>query len=241
MKDLMEDDDMILYLYGEAEDPEAIQREIDASPELRERYEALRRVLGAVDDAVPVPERGEGYGAEVWARLQPRLAEEKRPGRVVPFPSRFRWQAAVWAAAALILLAVGFGLGRLSTPEALPAQARDRILIATVAAHLDRSERLLTEVANGSGSTVDLSAESAWARDLLAANRLYRQSARQAGKQRLAGLLDEIEPFLLDLAHASAEPPAEEIEALRDRIASQALLFKVRVASNALETQKQTL
>jgi hypothetical protein len=241
MKDLMEDDDMILYLYGEADDPEAIQREIDASPELRERYEALRRVLGAVDDAVPVPERGEGYGAEVWARLQPRLAEERQPGRVVPFPSRFRWQAAVWAAAALVLLAVGFSLGRLSTPEALPAQARDRILIATVAAHLDRSERLLTEVANDSGGAVDLSAESAWARDLLAANRLYRQSARQAGKQRLAGLLDEIEPFLLDLAHAPDEPAAEEIDALRDRIASQALLFKVRVASNTLETQKQTL
>ena len=245
MKDSLDDDDMILYLYGEAEDPEAIQREIDASPELRERYETLRRVLRAVDDAVPVPERGEGYGAEVWARLQPRLAQERRPGRVVPFrspfPSRFRWQAAVWAAAALVLLAVGFGLGRLSTPEALPAQARDRILTATVAAHLDRSERLLTEVANDSGGTVDLSAESAWARDLLAANRLYRQSARQAGKQRLAGVLDEIEPFLLDLAHASADPSAEEIEALRDRIASQALLFKVRVASNALETQKQTL
>jgi hypothetical protein len=241
MKDLMEDDDMILYLYGEADDPEAIQRQIDASPELRERYEALRRVLGAVDDAVPVPERGEGYGAEVWARLQPRLAQEKRPGSVIPFPSRFRWQAAVWAAAALVLLAVGFGLGRLSTPEALPAQARDRILIATVAAHLDRSERLLTEVANDSGGTVDLAAESAWARDLLAANRLYRQSARQAGKQRLAGLLDEIEPFLLDLAHASDEPATEEIEALRDRIAGQALLFKVRVASNALATQKQIL
>jgi len=241
MKDPLDDDDMILYLYGEADDPEAIQREIDASPELRERYEALRQVLNTVDNAVPVPERGEGYGAEVWARLQPRLAGERRPGRVVPFPSRFRWQAAVWAAAALILLAVGFGLGRLSTPAALPAQARDRILLATVAAHLDRSERLLTEVANGPGSSVDLSAESAWARDLLAANRLYRQSARQAGKQRLAGLLDEIEPFLLDLAHASDEPATEEIEALRDRIAGQALLFKVRVASNALATRKQIL
>jgi hypothetical protein len=241
MKDPLDDDNMILYLYGEADDPEAIRRQIDASPELRERYETLRRVLGAVDDAVPVPERGESYGAEVWARLQPRLAQERQPGRVIPFPSRFRWQSAVWAAAALVLLAVGFGLGRLSGPEALPAQARDRILVATVAAHLDRSERLLTEVVNDSGGTVDLSAESAWARDLLAANRLYRQSARQAGKQRLAGLLDEIEPFLLDLAHASADPPAEEIEALRDRIASQALLFKVRVASNALATRKQIL
>jgi hypothetical protein len=239
--DKLEDDDLILYLYGEAEDPEAIRQRIEASEELRARCETLRRVLGAVDGALPVPERGESYGAEVWARLQPRLARERRLGRVVPFPPRFRWQAAAWAAAALILLAAGFGLGRLSRPAALPPEARDRILLATVAAHLERSERLLTEVSNGSGGAADLSAESAWARDLLAANRLYRQSARQAGRQRLAGLLDEIEPFLLDLAHAPAEPPAEEIEALRDRIASQALLFKVRIANDRLEAGKQTL
>jgi negative regulator of sigma E activity len=236
----LEDDDLILYLYGEAEDPEAMRRQIEDSEELRARCETLRRVLAAVDeDALPVPERGEGYGAEVWARLQPRLAQEKQ-ARLIPFPSRALRQITGWAAAALILLAVGFSLGRLSRPAALPQEARDRILLATVANHLDRSERLLAEVANGPGPA-DLSAERAWARDLLTANRLYRQSAQQSGRQRLAGVLDELEPFLLDLAHAPDDLPAEEIEALRERIAAQSLLFKVRVASNRLETRKQTL
>jgi hypothetical protein len=233
----LEDDDLILYLYGEAEDPEAMRRQIEDSEELRARCETLRRVLAAVDDdSLPVPERGEGYGAEVWKRLEPRLQR----GRLIPFPSRVSRQAIGWAAAALILLAVGFGLGRLSRPAALPQEARDRILIATVANHLDRSERLLAEVSNSSGPA-DLSAERAWARDLLNANRLYRQSAQQAGRQRLAGVLDELEPFLLDLAHAPDEPSAEEIGALRERIAAQSLLFKVRVASHRLESQKQTL
>jgi hypothetical protein len=143
-----------------------------------------------------------------------------------------------------VLIAVGFGLGRLwPRPTALPPQARDRILLATVAAHLDRSERLLAEVAHTPDASdgVDLSAERAWARDLLAANRLYRQSTRQAGRPRLAGVLDELEPFLLDLAHAPDELPAAELAALRERIASQALLFKVRVASDHLENRKQTL
>ncbi len=54
-------------------------------------------------------------------------------------------------------------------------------------------------------------------------------------------MLDELEPFLLDLAHAPDDLPAEEIEALRERIAAQSLLFKVRVASSRLETSKQTL
>jgi hypothetical protein len=237
----LEDDDLILYLYGESADPEAVRREIESSAELRARCESLRRVLAAVDGAVPVPERGESYGAEVWARLAPRLARE---GRRLSFPVRPRRQApgwVRWAAAALVLLALGFSLGRLgSRPAALPPQARDRILLATVASHLERSERLLTEVANAPDAA-DLAAERAWARDLLAANRLYRQSTRQAGRQRLAGVLDELEPFLLDLAHAPDKPPAEELAALRERIASQALLFKVRVASDRLETRKQTL
>jgi hypothetical protein len=237
----LEDDDLILYLYGESEDPEAVRRQIESSPELRARYESLGRVLTAVDDAVPVPERGEGYGAEVWARLAPKLVPEERTGRRLSFQIRPRRQAFFWAAAALVLLAVGFGLGRLwPRPSALPPQARDRILLAMVANHLERSERLLTEVENASDS-VDLSAERAWARDLLAANRLYRQSTRQAGRQRLAGVLDELEPFLLDLAHAPDETPAEELAALRERIASQALLFKVRIASDRLEIRKQTL
>ena len=237
----LEDDDLILYLYGEAEDPEAMRRQIEDSEDLRARCETLRRVLAAVDDdALPVPERGEGYGAEVWARIEPRLHPQ---GRVIRFPFRNQGQVIGWAAAALILLAVGFGLGRLSRPAALPQEARDRILVAAVASHLDRSERLLAEVSNS--ATADLSAERAWARDLLNANRLYRQSAQHAGRQRLAGVLDELEPFLLDLAHAPDEPSAEEIAELRERIAAQSLLFKVRVASNRLndpiKAQKQTL
>lgn len=235
------DDDLILYLYGESEDPEAVRQRIESSPELSARYESLKRVLTAVDDAVPVPERGEGYGAEVWARLAPRLADEKPMGRRLSFPVRPRQRALFWAAAALVLLAVGFGLGRLwPRPKALPPQARDRILLAMVASHLERSERLLTEIENNPDA-VDLSAERAWARDLLNANRLYRQSTRQAGRQRLAGVLDELEPFLLDLAHTPDDPPAEELAALRERIASQALLFKVRIASDRLENRKQTL
>jgi hypothetical protein len=235
----LEDDDLILYLYGESPDPEAVRTQIEASDELRSRCETLRLVLAAVD-AAPVPERGESYGAEVWRRLQPRLVA-RRTGWWMPFQWIPLTRQTGWAAAALILLAVGFVLGRQwPRPEALPPEARDRILLATVGAHLEHSERLIAEVANAPGP-MDFSAERAWARDLLAANRLYRQSVRQAGRPRLAVVLDDLEPFLLDLAHSSAEPPEEEIAAIQERIASQALLFKVRVASDRLDPRKQTL
>ena len=118
----------------------------------------------------------------------------------------------------------------------MSAGARERILVRTVAVHLESSERLLTEVANSEADgAVDLSAERRWAQDLLAANRLYRQSARNGGRPRIASLLDELEPLLLEIAHGPAEVPAAEIEDLRTRIEDQSILFKMRVTSQRLE------
>lgn len=220
------DDDLVLFFYGELDDPVAIREALAADPELRARFEGLETVLSAVD--LPVPERPEAYGARVWARLQPKLERK-------PFWS-FLTPRLGWATAALLLV-VGFVAGRFwQTPQALPQPARDRILAGAVAGHLESSERLLVEVANASpGDDMDLSAERAWAQDLLEANRLYRQSARHGGKKRLATLLDELEPFLLELAHATDESTPEEMQALRDRIEEQALLFKVRILGERLE------
>lgn len=244
------EDDLILYFYGEADDPEGIRAALAASPGLRAEYEALETVLATVGEALPVPERPAGYGARVWARIRPELPDlETEPRR--SFWSFLAGPRLAWAsagAAALLLLTVGFLAGRLwprppasVAPDtrqvrALPEPARDRILAGAVAGHLESSERLLVELANAeSGASLELSAERAWARDLLAANRLYRQSARQGGRARLASLLDELEPFLLELAHVPDETSPEEVEELRQRIDERALLFKVRILGERLE------
>lgn len=225
------DDDLVLFFYGEADDPVAMREALASDPELRARFAALESVLSAVE--LPVPERPEGYGARVWARLRPRL--ERRPFWSGLFAPRLAW------AAAALLLVVGFVVGRYfpqggQTPQTLSQPARDRILAGEVAGHLESSERLLVEVANaGPGEDLDLAAERAWAQDLLEANRLYRQSARHGGSQRLAALLGELEPFLLELAHATDETSPGEMQALRDRIDEQALLFKVRFLGERLE------
>ncbi|MFP5286984.1 MAG: hypothetical protein ACLGI9_14680, partial [Thermoanaerobaculia bacterium] len=65
-------------------------------------------------------------------------------------------------------------------------------------------------------------------------------STRQGGRPRLAALLDELEPFLLELANAPAEPRGEELQDLRRRVRERALLFKVRVVGERLDRQ-QTL
>jgi hypothetical protein len=110
-----------------------------------------------------------------------------------------------------------------------------------VATHLERSERLLTELANAeTDGTVDISAERQWAQDLLSANRLYRQITRRGGRPMLSSLLDELEPFLLELAHSPSDIAPEDLADLRTRIEEQALLFKMRVVSQRLE-RKPTL
>ena len=239
------DEDLILHYYGESEDPEEIRELLASSPELAARYEALCRTLDAVADVDDAPERPESYGAEVWAKLQPRL-QSPPPSRLLPFRpgDGDRRALAGWLAAAVLLLAVGFLAGRFwPRPDeaALSAEARERILVRTMAAHLERSERLFAEVANAeAGGSIDLSAERQWAEDLLAANRLYRQITRQGGRPMLSSLLDDLEPFLLELAHSPAEIPAEDLADLRSRIEEQALLFKMRVVSQRLE-RKPTL
>jgi hypothetical protein len=239
MKSRFDDDDLILFFYGEAKNAEAVRAALAGSPELAARYAELSRVLGAVD-ALAVPERGPFYGAAVWARLEPKLASQPSPGGWGRLGLR-RWS---WAgAAAAVLLVAGFFAGRYLAPDpSLSVAARERILLAAVAGHLDRSERLMTELANAAtGEGLDLSAEREWAQSLLAANRLYRQSARQGGKPRLAELLGEIEPFLIELAHAPDETSPEELHELTRRIEEQALLFKLRIVSDRLARAKPTV
>ena len=73
----LNEEQLVLFHYGEEGYREPVKRRDVAEhlarcADCRSQYESLQRVLAAVD-AVPVPERAEGYGSEVWARLRPRL------------------------------------------------------------------------------------------------------------------------------------------------------------------------
>lgn len=262
--------DMVAHLFGDAHDAEAVEAALAGSPELRRTYDELRRTLDLVDED-PVPRRGDDYGADVWRRLEGRLNEADRVAEVgddratvVSFPAPRRADRArpiampAWlglAAAAVLLLAAGFLLGRLGTTSpddtiqvaadddlpALSDGARERLLTAALSEHLGRSERLLTEIANASDTTsrsvTDSDLERVWAEELLVSNRLYRRAAEAAGQKRIARLLTELEPVLLELAHADpghVERSADEMSELRQRVDEQGLLFKVRVTERRL-------
>ena len=234
-------------------------RDADATPHLAEcddcraQFETLRRVLALVEE-MPIPERGDHYGEQVWNRLRWRL--DRRKGRT--------WLSALAAAA---VLALAFFLGRFVPRDAqTPAPAlvatnttartttqtaavesgapaagsNQRILVFVVSDHLDSTGRMLMEVANADPKkSLDISAEQQRAGELVESNRLFRQTAAQRGDARIATLLADIEPILIELSHAGATLSRDELASMQKRIESKGLLFKVRVMSAQAGPEEQ--
>jgi hypothetical protein len=122
-----------------------------------------------------------------------------------------------------------------------PAPSPERILLVTVAGHLERSEMLLLELVNTEeNGSFDLSLERELAGELSGESRLYRQAARNAGQADVALVLEQLERVLVELAHGPAETPSSELGELRLRLDEAGLLFKVRVVGSRLRQETRT-
>jgi hypothetical protein len=236
----LNEEQLVLHHYHDGDGAAQAEEHLAGCAECRAQYDTLRRVLALVD-TLPVPERGDGYSEQVWTRLRWKLGSERRRLR--------HWQVG-FAAAAMLAIAFVSGIlwhqrsqpvgapvptASIATPAIAPAGEAakpSQILFVVVGDHLDASERMLLEVANAdTRRSLDMSEESKRAEDLVVSNRIYRQSAAQRGETRIATLLSDIEPVLLELAHAGSTLSPEKLAALQKRIESKGLLFKVRVVS----------
>jgi len=236
----LSEEQLVLYYYGEGDGSPAVRAHLDSCEECRTEYAGLQRVLNVVDSA-PVPERGADYGAQVWNRLQPSLGGRRR------WTFSILWPARHWAAAAVAttLIVAAFLAGRYY-PKAEPpktanaGQVRERILLVAVGDHLERSQMVLVELVNAHpDQALDFTSERERAGDLVAANRLYRQTAAHTGDKRVASVLDDLEPVLLEIAHAPDRLTPEDLEKLRQRIEGDGILFKVRVAGTSVRSREQ--
>jgi len=191
----------------------------------------------------------------VWQRIRHQLPDRNEPW----WAAFFRRDRLGFVAAAAMLVLAAFVAGRVwpsrsvdgpptSTPQIASGQnggpgsisagdTRQRILLTSVADHLDRSERVLTDIMNAPERS-DISAEQRWADDLLDASRLYRQDAVAAGEQSVAIILDDLERSLLEIVNSPAKITAADLEQIRRRIDAAALLFKVRVMSDELRKRE---
>jgi hypothetical protein len=241
------EDDLVLHYYGELDGPASAL----AAAHLHEcgachaAFARLQRVLAAVD-AAPEPAIADGFERTVWARLQPEL-QYGRGGWTSWFmfsPARLAWVAAV-----VVLAGAVFFAGRLSQPGAgTPAGAvgaagmdlRERVLLADLHDHLDRSQMMLVDLVSAdSERDVDVSIERTRAQQLVSANRLYRQTAVDTGNMALAQVLDELEQVLVDLAASPDHLSSGDLAAMRQRIDDKGLLLKVRVLSSQVQKRQR--
>jgi hypothetical protein len=244
------DDELVLYHYDDGDHLESAKRHLAFCAECRSRLDAIEEVLKLV--VTPsLPERGPGYGSEVWNRIRAELPElSKRQQWWLTMP---RW---AWAGVVAVLLVVVFLMGRYSSQKKSPnnvainsniptqppaQQVRERVLLVAVGDHLDRSQMLLVELTHASGTgEIDISREQQRAIELTDANRLYRTTAQQVGDTSIVTLLDELERVLLQVGHQPSSITAGELKKIQDSIQSQGILFKVRVVrSNVREQSAQ--
>jgi hypothetical protein len=260
------EEDLILHFYGERgrwttgaghrRKRREIEQHVDACPDCAAIYQSLAATLQLLD-APETPEREEQYGLEVWQRIRARLPEQEasRWTMSMEWLQWALWERPAVAGALAMLIVAAFFAGRLwpfagsgsvtAPPSTASAKAddaaandgRQRILLTSVAEHLDRSERILTDIMNAPDGG-DISAEQRWADDLISASRLYRQDALDAGERSVAGVLDELERNLLEVVHSPSRMTAADLNDLRQRIDAAALLFKVRVLGDELRQRE---
>ena len=254
------EDELTLYYYGEGRRRANVERHLDECAACAKVYREIAGTLAMIA-APDVPERGDQYGLEVWQRIRHRLPEQEPGfgwfgwfGRFAGFDRVTGFNRSLgFAAAAAVLMLAAFIAGRTSRDAAAPpaaanapanaaadrdrAEGRQRILLTSVADHLDRSERVLRDVMNAPDSG-DISTAQGWADDLLSTSRLYRQDAIEAGEQSVATVLDDLERSLLEIVHSPSRISAADLEQIRRRIDAAALLFKVRVMSDQLRDRE---
>ena len=230
------DDELVEHFCGNAEpaDGARIDAHVHECARCRQAWDDLGAALTMVNDAVPEPP--DGFERVMWARVQPALH---------PAP-RWGWRLLVPAGALAATVLVLIGANR--TPEiasqstaAVQTTAADatkanlkqneRVLFTALDEHFQQTEALLVELRNA--PDVDsFDVERVTADDLIAAGRLYRQTAEYTGHAGLVRVLDDLEPVLVEVARGSDRMPERDREWLRTRIEDDNLLFKVRAVNS---------
>lgn len=239
----LNEEQLVEHYYHDDPQPSVAAEHLLACAECRAQYETIRHVLALVTES-PVPERNGTYGEEIWNRLRWKLGRDATRTRARQWKS-FAAAAAVlavaffagqWWHARQSALAPTTHIAQTGTGTTAPAAAQptnaDRVLLVVVSDHLESSERMLMELANADASKgLDDATQQERAGELLVSNRIYRQTAARRGDERIASVLSDIEPILVELSNSGATLDARRLADIQKRIEAKGLLFKVRVLS----------
>jgi hypothetical protein len=265
------DEDLILHFYGEGAPDEArrLDEHLGACAPCRQLWVELGETMTLVDRA-SVPEPGPGFERVMWAKVQAALPTRRRAPWAVrvllpmaatvvisaltggylwralhPGQSTARALPTAPSAAAAPGAAVPESAGN-TTASATASRGRaalgERVLLTALDDHFQQTQTLLIELKNAPDDDAgDFAFERATADDLISSGRLYRVMARQNGDTQMAQMLEDLESVLLDVARSRGQVDADDMKALRARIESQDLLFKVRSATKQVHERQRDL
>jgi hypothetical protein len=168
---------------------------------------------------------------EMWAAIADRKADRRRPSRLGKF---------VWPLGIAALLAVGFGLGRMTQHRQaeLPQLATEPpvkqgpvspAMAGAALQHLSRTETFLTGFRLEATARVPDPALLAGARDLLGTTRLLLDSP-DLRDQRVRQLLQELEVVLAQVAQLQADPTREDADLIVHELDEQGVLPRLRTS-----------
>ena len=235
------EEQLVLHYYAEADDEAAVEVHLAACDVCRASYREIQQALAVVSSA-PVPERPPDYGSLVWKHIQSNLNPRRRAGWTGPWGMR-EW---AFASGMAVLLVAAFLAGRywprpveIATLQSIEGNVGERVLLVSAAEHLERSELVLMNLAHAGGpGEIDISGEQALARDLLEANRLYRQTAVRNEEAGLAAVLEDLERTLLDVVHSPSTIAASNLDEMQRQIESEGILFKLRVTASRIRARQ---
>jgi hypothetical protein len=224
------EEQLIEHHYGEG--TAEVKRHLGVCAECREAYAALRNDLAELKPS-ELPARSLQYGDEVWRSISSAL-----PAHITGTPGWPRanlWKRIAYASACVVLIAGAFLAGRhweqrKASLGGNSAQVKQQVVFVVLGDHLDRSERLLIELKHADASTADtVSPLREEARNLLPANRRFRQKAVQVDDPMLAAVLERLDRVLAELADERGELSTATITRLQTEMNTDGLLFEVRV------------
>ncbi len=227
----LNEEELIEHHYGESN--ARVEHHLEVCGECAGAYAALARDLAALKAAEP-PARDALYGEKVWRSLSSSLPAYSMRRR--SWLEVWLWKGVGYAAACVLLILGAFLAGRQweqrkpRTVARNDVQTKQQVVLVVLGDHLDRSERLLVELKHADASNTEMvSPMREEARDLLAANRLCRQSATQIDDPALGAFLDRLGRVLAELANEPGGLSSSTIARLQNEMNTDGLLFEVRV------------
>lgn len=251
-KELMVD---ALYHELSQSDKKSFQAHLKACSSCAVEYEEMAAVLNVMDQRQQ-PEMSESYWDTYLPRLRERMAAEvKTPGqRLLAGEWLKRWRDRfhfdlrwiLYPAAAMLLVALGIGIGRflyLPAGKSLMERIGEVTPVAkvnpAVSEHFENLRPILIDYANytakenGGGTGEMVRVDKTTLKKLVLQNYLLKQMVNRSNDAALKQLLEELELVLLELSNAEADGKKTDrlqtIRSVQTILNKNDVLFKMKV------------